>query len=204
MCLRYPFDWHTPVGFLVCAVSQASTVFARGQIIICSLSLVAGFSLFMSEFVSDLEQVLRNIDQELSTPKEGYSSKHEIRSKFYGFIQFDSEAKQLSQNISNIFFLVIRTLRKWFFFFRFINRFSHVNAGIIFLYLVYVVVSISSLLLQIHIVIGVALKRMFKHVIVFFFFTTLVAHTKELFWHSSSFSTNNSQYVMPLRILSFW
>lgn len=104
---RYPFDWHTPIGFLVCAGSQASTVFARGQIIICSLSLVAGFSLFMSEFVSDLEEILRDINKELSAAKNQRSSEHTIRNKFYGFIQFDSQTKQLSQKL---FFSVVHKI----------------------------------------------------------------------------------------------
>ena len=98
-CSRYPFDWHTPAGFLLCAGSQASTVFARGQIIICSLSLVAGFSLFMSEFVSDLEQILRNINEDLCTPNNEHLSRH-IRNQFHSFIQFDSQAKQLSRKCS--------------------------------------------------------------------------------------------------------
>lgn len=99
MCSRYPFDWHTPAGFLLCASSQASTVFARGQIIICSLSLVAGFSLFMSEFVSDLEEILRDIDEDLNAMGHERSTIRGIKRKFCDFIRFDSEAKQLSQTV---------------------------------------------------------------------------------------------------------
>lgn len=95
---RYPFDWRKPTSFLVCAGIQAATVFARGQLIICTLSLVAGFSLFMSDFVSDLEVVLHDINEDLVAKKtnEQVSKRIQTVEKFIGFIQFDSQAKGLS------------------------------------------------------------------------------------------------------------
>lgn len=97
LILRYPFDWQTPTGFLVCASTQAATIFARGQLIICTLSLVAGFSMFVSDFVSDMDEVLRDLNNDLTAPKTQFSrQQNEIKMKFVRFIQLDAQAKELS------------------------------------------------------------------------------------------------------------
>lgn len=109
--LRYPFDWQTPTGFLVCAATQAATVFARGQLIICTLSLVAGFSMFVSDFVSDMEEVLRDLNNDLTARKmELFRQRNDIKKKFVGFIQLDAQAKELGISIKTKCWSVVNTI----------------------------------------------------------------------------------------------
>lgn len=138
----------------MCTFTQAATIFARLQLIICTLSVVAGFSIFASEFVSDLEKGLLDLNKE-STKNKLAGRKFDVSAKmmaeFIDFIKFDAQAKELSIEFWAIA-VSPRILKRLLLFFRFINYFSVVNSGIIFLYLTFVVVSLSSLLLQINMV----------------------------------------------------
>lgn len=94
---RFPFDCNTPVGYLGCITSQAATVFVGGELFVCTLTLTVGFCLFVTDFILDLEENLRQLNEIISTTSNdalNIEDHLEAREKFFGIIQFHAEAKR--------------------------------------------------------------------------------------------------------------
>lgn len=81
-------------------VIQSATIFAASALFVVTLILVIGICNFGVSFVSDIEENLRNLNDDivLSTEQKIVSSIEwtEIRAKFIEIIQFHADAKELS------------------------------------------------------------------------------------------------------------
>lgn len=80
-------------------VIQSATIFAASALFVVTLILVIGICNFGVSFVSDIEENLRNLNDDivLSTEQKLSSIEWtEIRVKFIEIIQFHADAKELS------------------------------------------------------------------------------------------------------------
>lgn len=78
---------------------QSATIFAASALFVVTLILVIGICNFGVSFVSDIEENLRNLNDDivLSTEQKLSSIEWtEIRVKFIEIIQFHADAKELS------------------------------------------------------------------------------------------------------------
>lgn len=179
---RYPFDWETFIGYLACWILQVPPVLATAELFIYTLLLPIGFCLFLEDFISDIEENLHQLSDDLHRIGENLSNieqKIEIKMKFFDIMEFHSEARQLSVQFlgssipSHKHFLAklfenrsylppsqpFKRFKTYFSLplnipiFRFANQFSNINSGIIFVYLLYFLISFCSAILQINIVI---------------------------------------------------
>lgn len=83
---------------------QIPSVFATGEMFVCTLILTAGFCLMSIDFVLDIEQVLCELNVALAAVKNkqiGVSERVKMQNKLIDGIQFHAEAKQLSIAFSN-------------------------------------------------------------------------------------------------------
>lgn len=100
ICIRrFPFDYHNPIGYAVSFLIQSATIFAASALFVVTLILVIGICNFGVSFVSDIEENLRKLNDDivLSTEQTLSSAKWtEIRAKFIDIIQFHADAKELS------------------------------------------------------------------------------------------------------------
>lgn len=118
-----------------------------------TLTLTIGFCHFGVAFILDIEDSLRCLNDEFVislNQKFSVRKSNEIRTNFAEIIQFHADAKELSISIATKYLLYILSI---FHRSRFSNHFSDTNSGIIFAYLLYMLVSFCSLLLQLNTVI---------------------------------------------------
>lgn len=98
-CDRFPFDWQTPIGFMICFVTQSATVFCATSLFVLTLALVMGICNFGASFVSDIKENLRSFNDEitLSTVRRLSAQEWmELNTKLNGIMQFHADAKELS------------------------------------------------------------------------------------------------------------
>lgn len=103
---RYPFNWKTSIGYLACWLLQVPPVLATAELFIYTLILAIGFCLFLEDFISDIEENLRELNDDLHRTLDNVSNidQHfEMKIKLFDIIEFHSEAKQLSVQFSGIF-----------------------------------------------------------------------------------------------------
>lgn len=80
-------------------VIQSATIFAASALFVVTLILVIGICNFGVSFVSDIEENLRNLNDDIVLPTEqklSLTEWTEIRAKFIEIIQFHADAKELS------------------------------------------------------------------------------------------------------------
>lgn len=108
---RYPFSHKNLLGYLASIVIQTPTLYAATEIFIIALTLSTGFCWFVTTFVSDLEENLRELNAEIIAMEHmnGHNMRRtKIKEKIVGIIQFHSEAKELSILISILGFIQIK------------------------------------------------------------------------------------------------
>lgn len=103
---RYPFNWNTLLGYLVCLILQVPPVLAAADLFMFTLILAIGFCLILQDFVSDIVLSLQQLTDDLRRSGENSSNfeqQIELKKKLYDIMQFHSEAKQLSVEFYWIF-----------------------------------------------------------------------------------------------------
>lgn len=124
---------------------------SASALFLLALIMVIGICDFGSSFVSDIKENLRTLDLAIVSSKKRKLSSQEwtnISKDFTAIIQFHSESKEYC--VFLFCFIFIKS--KKYSLFRFADRFSDTNNGIIFAYLLYMLLSVCGLLLQINIV----------------------------------------------------
>ncbi|XP_055296830.1 odorant receptor 22c-like [Sitodiplosis mosellana] len=127
---KYPFNWKTPFGYMVCAFIQTITVHAAGQIFVSVLILVVGFCIFVRAFISDIQDNLLQLNEDFETEIDRLNlctkERVELKEKLIGIIEFHSESI-------------------WF-----TNHFSDTNSSLILVFFLFTTISICNLFLQIN------------------------------------------------------
>lgn len=96
---RFPFDWQTPSGFLASAFTESLSASLTAELFFDTLALTAGFCLYASEFVNDLEEMVRDLNENLITDGDGKliaAVSMETKKKLIEIIRFHSEIVELS------------------------------------------------------------------------------------------------------------
>lgn len=94
---RYPFDWKTPIGYAVCIFIQLSKFYLLIEVYACAMIVTIGFCLFVSAFVSDIEEKLRQFNEDVVAleGKKVTAKEHiMLTTKFSEIIEFHAEAKE--------------------------------------------------------------------------------------------------------------
>lgn len=110
---RFPFDWKTRIGYLICILLQFPPTMATGELFICIIIPPIGFCLFLYDFVSDIEINLRLLNANWHKTVKNSSNidgKTEMKRKLLSIIQFHSEAKQLSVQLHSTHFHQFRSV----------------------------------------------------------------------------------------------
>lgn len=92
---RFPFDWKTPSGYLASVFIQSSCTFFSSELYLITLIIIIGLCSFVTDFVSDLEQDLRDLNSDLIGIKNGIfptADRIKIKTKLIDVIKFHSEA----------------------------------------------------------------------------------------------------------------
>lgn len=97
----YPFEWKTPFKYSLVTIFQAIPVFYATTMIFITSFLFIGFCFYTELFVSDIEQNLDELNNQIiSKHSHGTYMKKErndVMTKFVEIIQFHVEIKQLSE-----------------------------------------------------------------------------------------------------------
>lgn len=106
--LRFPFACNTPTGYLMCIASEVGSLFTVGEMFTITLVLMSGLCMYATSFVSDIEESLQSVNDDLiaarmenQTPKE----RIKIKNKFRNVIHFYSTVRALSIIFISLFFL---------------------------------------------------------------------------------------------------
>lgn len=138
------------MGYFIAGIIELVTTVASAPLFVISLSIHSGFCKFLNSFASDLKVHLCQLNESY-TRNTKKISKAKIREQLCDIIQFHCDARQLSYSnfISRKSFF--RTLNILFeLFFRFMKKYSNLNGPIIFVYMVFSLVSLCCLSIQIN------------------------------------------------------
>lgn len=137
---------------MACILAEASSIFTAGELFAITLILTTGFCLYMCSFISDIQQCLHDLNEDIVISKtETLTHKQNVRltNKLLEVIRFCIEARRWrneyyfeNQKNSNLIFLKIR----------FTECFSNTHGGIIFAYVLFALVSYGCIFLQIRMV----------------------------------------------------
>lgn len=144
---RFPVDDKTPVGFLIAGSIEVVLNVSAAVVFAITLGLNYGICCFLTDFILDLEENLRQLDTKAKHYKKLSPTKLiEMKTNFIDVIQFYGDSRELSYQIKTSLTnqILIKTV-----FFRFMSRFSDINGTVIFAYMIFSVVSFCSLYLQI-------------------------------------------------------
>ena len=105
MCINfisYPFDWNHPSGYIVCIIIQILSQLALDQIHCITLLRTIEFCLFITDFVYDVREKLRQLNTFIRTikHKNNMTNKEHMNfeAKLTQIIQFYSDAREYSVN----------------------------------------------------------------------------------------------------------
>lgn len=90
---RQPFDFRTPIGYLIAFLVEFVPNFYLLQFASCHSSFLVGSCLIIMEIVKDVNNEYRSIRS---------AKKTEIKAKMSKFVQFHANAMQLSSEITQI------------------------------------------------------------------------------------------------------
>lgn len=92
---RFPFNSKTLSGYLVCILIEILTILAAVELFTCALTITITFCLFVTDFISDLQENLLHLNESLiGTERKDQTIADEIKIKksFIDIITFHSEA----------------------------------------------------------------------------------------------------------------
>lgn len=94
---RYPFDWQTPFGYLICISIQTSLIFITAEIYVCIVFLTFGFCSFIIALITELEKKLNELNENLTQfkgKKLFAKEKVVLRKKLAQIIKFHMEIRE--------------------------------------------------------------------------------------------------------------
>lgn len=96
----FPFDWRTPFGYIGCNIIQISTAYMCEKVYALGVNLTFGFSVFLTNFVTDIEEKLRQFNVKLNKWKMknclNMRQRGELKNDLIDIIQFYSDTRELS------------------------------------------------------------------------------------------------------------
>lgn len=144
---RFPFDWKSPTGYLAAILIQWPQTLVTIVQATTILILIFGLCAFSLNFTLDLEQSLREFNEIATAQHHSNEQRMELKQKFNVIAQFHADAKELRVDFSNCHLLRERFLN-FYISFRFVINFSDSVSGLLASYLIFILVSLCSLLLQ--------------------------------------------------------
>lgn len=97
---RFPFNWKTPMGFLVACIMESFFFTALLEIALYVLLLYVGLCkhsmIFVDDIVTNLESISAKYDEYSNKSKLSEEKWSELRLDFLNTVKFHSEAVQLS------------------------------------------------------------------------------------------------------------
>lgn len=147
---RYPIDWKTPTGFLAVAVYQDIFGFLAVYLTSQMISLSVACCCYIMNFVSDLEQALRELNKimtNLENRKPVAGESNQIVQTLTEILGFHMDARQLSARHLNDWFWIFKSLQHSS---RFAIRFSETGRPVIFIYFLFSLVCFCNVLLGIN------------------------------------------------------
>lgn len=94
----FPFDSKTPGGFLASGLFEVFAGSLTGELFFVTLALTGGFCLYVIEFSDDLNEILKDLNDDLvEEGKRKHVTYIGMRKKFNEIIRFHSEVIELSQ-----------------------------------------------------------------------------------------------------------
>lgn len=91
---RFPFDWNSPIGYLLCVIIQGGNIFIVSQLFTFTLILIFGMCFFATDFVSDIERNLNQINEDLNADRRITSEQCIIEKRLIETCRFHIEARK--------------------------------------------------------------------------------------------------------------
>lgn len=91
----FPFNSKTLSGYVFCILIEITTVLAATEMFTCALAITFTLCLFVTDFISDLQENLLHLNESLIESEEKdktIAGKIKIKKSFVGIITFHSEA----------------------------------------------------------------------------------------------------------------
>lgn len=91
------FDWQKPIGYIACQAVQAISIFTIANVFACSLNTTIGHCVYAADFVTDLEESLREFNEQFDGKNENRMDSRkqlEIQRNFIEIIEFYSNARE--------------------------------------------------------------------------------------------------------------
>lgn len=139
------------MGYLSYVLIQATIVFTLADIYLSIVLMSVGICLYSADFVSDIEEDIRQLNYGLQLMEKGKNKKFDVKRNMIEIIQFHFRIIQLSQSTSYLHVSQYDRNSPCLSC-RFTKNFSNTNSKIVFVYLAYSLMSICSLLLQMNVV----------------------------------------------------
>lgn len=134
--IRFPFNWRTPLGYLIAFSGQSLGLFYIVQFYCAILCYFYEFCLFSTAFAEDIRR-------EFIALTEAKKKSKEFQEKMTEIIDLHSQAKELSW----IFERKFRYLNNLINLFRFVDKFAEINRFHITIYSMWSILTICSTLL---------------------------------------------------------
>ena len=100
--ISYPFDWKTPLGYVVCVFIQVITLIAAIDLYVSVVVLTIGFCMLIADFASDIKEKLRQFNRILISSDElTTDDRIVLKKRLSEFIEFHSEARELSAKFNS-------------------------------------------------------------------------------------------------------
>lgn len=96
---RFPFDHHTPIGYLAAIFIQAMAALITVEILLCIMGYIVGVSFFILAFILDTKEELSKFNTKLIKTKDNRRRRVEnvdLQKKLYEIMKFHFVAKELS------------------------------------------------------------------------------------------------------------
>lgn len=142
-----PFNWKSPLGYLVAYSIEFTSAFFLLRVFACTLGFFTASCEILIGFAEDIKQQIHGLNQINDIRK----AQAEFLEKFHEFIQLDSSAKQFSANywIRRWRSKVYKILTWFLIIFRLTQKLSNIYQLIITAYFVWSILTICSTLLMV-------------------------------------------------------
>ena len=105
--LRLPFEWRSPVAYLIAVIFEAIETIAMVLVYLYTLTLFFGTCMFLAAFCADLQKSLQLLDRKMEKIADDIKAKRwidrgKIEELLHELIHFHSDAIQLSFELKHM------------------------------------------------------------------------------------------------------
>lgn len=92
---RLPFEWKTPIGYLMCVMIQIPILYLLGDMFFFITLFITTLCIFVTDFVTDIEERLRSLNEMVLDKTMMIADKRiEMTKKLSDIIQFHSQTRE--------------------------------------------------------------------------------------------------------------